>query len=408
MTSVRTALVIGGGIAGPATAMALKKAGIDATVYEAYDSTADGLGGALSIAPNGLAALEIIGAAQRVRDAGVRTDRMVIQSHTGRRLATFSTLPGVPTTYTVNRSDLYRALLDEAKRQDVLVVPGKTLVDLAQTTDDVTAHFADGGTATGDIMVGADGIRSTVRGLIDPAAPQPRYVRLLGMGGWVRAADLTSTGGAMHFVFGKRAFFGYQVLDDGLAGWFANLPHAEPMSGAQARAVPAAEWLDRMRQLFADDNSPALRILDHMDPAELVNVGGMEDLPSVPTWHRGRTVLVGDAAHATSPSSGQGASMAIESGIQLARSLRDMTTVDAAFTSYERLRRTRVERVIAAGARVNNDKAAGPVGRVIRDLMVPLAIRTFYNAEKAFGWQHRYRIDWDAPVAAESAAPQPA
>jgi 2-polyprenyl-6-methoxyphenol hydroxylase-like FAD-dependent oxidoreductase len=112
-------------------------------------------------------------------------------------------------------------------------------------------------------------------------------------------------------------------------------------------------------------------------------------------------VLVGDAAHATTPSSGQGASLSIESAVELARCLRDLP-VPRAFDAYESLRRARVEKVIARTARINNDKAPGPVGRVLRDLLFPIAMRRFYNPERMMGWMHRHTIDWDARVAGES------
>ena len=84
-------------------------------------------------------------------------------------------------------------------------------------------------------------------------------------------------------------------------------------------------------------------------------------MPPVPHWHRGRMVLVGDAAHAPSNSSGQGASLAIESAVQLARCLRDLPDSRRAFAAYERLRRTRVEKVAARAARINQAKAPGAV-----------------------------------------------
>jgi 2-polyprenyl-6-methoxyphenol hydroxylase-like FAD-dependent oxidoreductase len=401
MTAVRNALVIGGGIGGPATAMALRKAGIGATVCEAYETYADGLGGMLMIAPNGLNALDIIGAADVVRETGIPAPRMVMQSGNGKILAAVDTLPGLPVSQLVMRPELYRGLLDEAARQGVRIEHGKRLVSASQDADGVVAQFSDGSTATGDILIGADGIRSTVREIIDPEAPRPRYVGLLGLGGWAYDTCLASTNGAMHFAFGKRAFFGYQVLDDGRAGWFANLPRRETLSGADARAIPAEQWLAEMKQLFAGDKFPALRILEQARPEDLINTGGMEDIPTVPTWSKGRMVLVGDSAHATSPSSGQGASMAVESGVQLARCLRDLPHHTDAFAAYESLRRARVERVIAAAARTNSDKAAGPVARVFRDLLFPIMMRTAFTPEKMFGWQHRYQIDWDAPVTAE-------
>ncbi|WP_235022905.1 FAD-dependent oxidoreductase [Amycolatopsis alkalitolerans] len=139
-------------------------------------------------------------------------------------------------------------------------------------------------------------------------------------------------------------------------------------------------------------------ILRACEPAELLAVGALEDLPNVPKWSRGRMVLVGDAAHATSPSSGQGVSLAIESAVQLARCLRDIPSTSDAFAAYERLRRPRVERIIAAAARTNSGKAAGPVARVVRDLVLPVAMKLLAKPEK-MAWQVDYRIDWDAAAA---------
>ncbi|WP_018351513.1 FAD-dependent oxidoreductase [Longispora albida] len=397
---ISSALIIGGGIAGPVTAMALQQAGIAATVFEAYGGRADGVGGALNIAPNGINALRLLGADGVVAEAGFPTARMVMQNANGKVLGDMAALPGLPIGQTVARADLYAALMAEAERRGIDVRYGKRFVSAVEGAGGVTATFADGTSASGDILVGADGIRSAVRAVIDPGAPGPRYTGLLGFGGWVPDSELASTKDAMHFVFGRKAFFGYQVLDNGLAGWFANLPRKQPLSGPEARAIPAAEWLGTLRELYRGDDSPAVHLLNKQRPEDLVTTGAMEDIPTVPVWHRGRMVLVGDSAHATSPSSGQGASLAVESAVELARCLRDLGDHGRAFAAYEGLRRARAEKVIRNAERVNNDKAAGPVGRVIRDLMFPLAMRTFYSPEKMFGWLHRHEIPWEQPVRA--------
>ena len=405
MERARTATVIGGGIAGPVVAIALRKAGIAATVYEAYATRADGVGGALQLAPNGLAALAAIGIGARIEAAGIPTPRMVMETGSGRRLGVFDSLPGLPVPHTFARPELYAALWQAVGEAGVEVEYGKRLVGFDDRPDGVVATFADGTTAVADVLIGADGIRSTVRPLLDAGAPAPRYVGLLGFGGWVSPEGLPSTDGAMHFAFGKRAFFGYMV-DSDRAGWFANLASPVALTAAEARATPDEEWLRRLRALYAGEKLPAFRLLDRVRPGELVSVGGMQDMPPVPVWHRGRVVLVGDAAHATSPSSGQGASLAIESAVELARCLRDLPVVEA-FGAYEKLRRQRVERVIAQTARINSDKAAGPIARIIRDLTFPIAMRTFYGPEKMFGWMHRYAIDWAEPVLRAPAASSP-
>lgn len=401
MTDVRTALVIGGGIAGPVAALALRKAGIDATVYEAYADTADATGAGLGIAPNGLAALAVVDAADVVADIGDPVRSMVIESWTGKRLAEFGGQDERPVFHFVWRAELYRAMYDRAVARGVRIEHGKRLVGATDDGTGVTAVFADGTEARADVLIAADGIRSTVRPIIDPAAPSPRYTGLLGFGARPSMAanvGLDSTRGSMHMSFGKRAFFAYQVADDGSTGWFANLPSAEPLSLAKTREIGGAEWLRRLRATFAQDRTPAPAILDRVQPADLVLVGALEDLPPVPTWSRGRMVLIGDAAHATSPSSGQGASIAVESAVQVARCLRDLPTVSSAFAAYEGLRRARVERIIAAGKRTSSEKAAGPVARVLRDAVLPVTMKLLAKPEK-MAWQYDYRIDWAAPVA---------
>jgi 2-polyprenyl-6-methoxyphenol hydroxylase-like FAD-dependent oxidoreductase len=395
MTHTRTAVVVGGGIAGPITAMALQRAGIQATVYEAYATAADGVGGMLGLAPNGLDALGTVDLDDAVRRVAEPVSAMVIESWTGKRLAEFAGTPGEPILHVIWRADLYRVLYEEARRRSIPIEHSRRLIRFDDTGDGVAAHFADGTTAHADILIGADGVRSTVRSLIDPIAPASRYTGLLGFGGWATGADVAATNGNYHMIYGRKAFFGYQVLDDGRTGWFANLPHPDPLTLAQAREVTAGRWLRILGDAFAADRTPAPVILGATDPANLMIVGGLEIMPTAPAWSRGRTVLVGDAAHVPSPSSGQGASMAIEGAVELARCLRDLP-YDDAFAAYEDLRRDRVTRIIKLAARTNSHKAAGPVGRWLRDLLMPLAMKLAKPEKRA--WQYDYHIDWETAV----------
>jgi 2-polyprenyl-6-methoxyphenol hydroxylase-like FAD-dependent oxidoreductase len=401
------ALIIGGGIAGPVAAIALRRAGIDSTIYESYPSTADGVGGVLMIAPNGLQALGVIGLDEPVRSIGQPIQRMVMADGSGKAFGEFAGLPGLPASQVVWRSDLYRVLHDQAAADGIQTVFGKRLVGVEETPDGITARFADGSSASGDILIGADGIRSTVRSLIDPGAPSPAYVGLLGFGAYADV-QVPAHPDAMYFAFGKRAFAGYWLSPDGgKTIWFSNLPFQQPLTAAEARQVPATEWLERLRAVYADD-VPARDLAAHTSADQLFTFGGLEILPSVPHWYRGRMVLVGDSAHAPSPSSGQGASLAIESAIELARCLRDVPDLPAAFASYEQLRRPRVEKVAAYAAQTNRQKAAGPLASRLMSLLMPIAMRTFMRPEKMFGWMHRYRIDWDQTVRPVAAAAQPA
>jgi len=397
----KTAIIIGGGIAGPIAAVALRRAGIDATVYEAYPGTADGVGAMLSLAPNGINALRAIGF--DATTLGEPVDTMIIAGSNGRPLATFPTLGGLPASRVLWRSDLYCALNEYAVANGVRFVYGKRLVEIRETPELIVAHFADSDWVSADILVGADGIRSTVRSLIDPNAPHPRHVGHIGFGGMAIESGFHGLPRTMYFANGKRAFMGYWTRGDGNTAWFANVPHAEAMTSAEARETSNDEWLLRLRELF-DDDVPGRDLLAHADASTLLVAGSGEMLPSVPRWSKGRAVLVGDAAHAPSSSSGQGASMAAESAVELARCLRDIPYRREAFAAYEALRRPRVEKVAAFGARNNQDKIAGPVAKALMRVIMPIAMKTFLTPEKMFGWMHGHRIDWGATVEWQSLA----
>jgi 2-polyprenyl-6-methoxyphenol hydroxylase-like FAD-dependent oxidoreductase len=223
MTRTRNTLIIGGGIAGPAAAMALQKAGIDPVVYEAHPTGADGIGGFLTLASNGVDALRVLAADKPALAAGFPTPGITLRSGTGKRLGesrTGGSLPDGTTSQTIKRADLYRVL-----------------------------H------------------------------------------------------------------------------------------------------------------------------------------------------VIGDAAHAPSPTSGQGASLSIEDAVVLAKSLRDLPSPQAAFARFAASRRPRVERIIKWAARINNSKAAGPIARMFRDAMLPM-ILTMTTDSKALKQTSTYHIDWDTPTPA--------
>jgi 2-polyprenyl-6-methoxyphenol hydroxylase-like FAD-dependent oxidoreductase len=122
-------------------------------------------------------------------------------------------------------------------------------------------------------------------------------------------------------------------------------------------------------------------------------------MPAVRRWHTGNMIIIGDAAHATAPSSGQGASMALEDAVLLAKCLRDCPDTGTSFDTFEGLRRKRVERIVKEGARSAAGKAAGPVARVIRDAILPLMFRrAAKDGGKSMTWLQGHHIDFDQPI----------
>ncbi|MFD0559940.1 2-polyprenyl-6-methoxyphenol hydroxylase-like FAD-dependent oxidoreductase [Stackebrandtia endophytica] len=400
MNQVRTAMIIGAGVAGPVTAIALKKAGIDSVVYEAHSQGAEGIGSFLTLATNGFSALASLSAADNVAQLGFESPHMTMLNHRGKVLGQTSqstNTPGGTVSRTLRRSDLYSALLETAHAAGIRFETGKRLVNAHEDSDKVVAEFADRTTAEADILIGCDGIHSTVRRIIDPNAPQPRYVGLINTGGFAPKGSLNLPAGTYQMMFGKRAFFGYGADHDDQVWWFANLPHpTEPARGELTGQAPEA-LRRQLIDLFADDHSPAVELIKATP--ELPLATPIHSIPHLPNWHRGRMVVIGDAAHAPSPSSGQGASLSIEDAVELARCLRDLSEPEAAFTRFTDIRRPRVEAIIQWAARINNSKAAGPVARIIRDAVLPIILKKTADS-KIHRDMHNHQIDWDATVRA--------
>ncbi len=393
-------LIIGGGIAGTITAIALRDVGHEPVLFEAYDRSADGIGAFLTLAVNGLDALEPVGLKDVIKRVGFDTPRMTIGLNDGVPLADFplgGALPDGTVSQTVLRSDLYIALRDEAVKRGIHVEYGKRLVDAKQTSSQVRASFADGTHAEGDLLIGADGLRSKVRRILDPGAPAPRYVPLLNTGGFAEGLTLPDEPGVLHMVFGKRVFFGYVIHPDGTVWWFANPPRKTEPTESQLAELTGERMRDELLGLVARDHTPAATII--RATKQLYPAWTTYDFPTVPVWRNGRMAIIGDAAHATSPAAGQGASMAIEDAITLARCLRDIPSIENALAAYEGLRRERVEAVVARGKRNGDDKVTGPVMRVLRDLFLKRALKNPAQEDpNEFMWSHH--IDWHTPVAA--------
>jgi len=268
------ALIIGGGPAGSSAALALQQVGIEAVMFEAYPRPTVEVGSYLSVATNGLAALRAVDAHHLIQAIGFSTPRNVLWNHTGRHLATVpygARLSDGTTSLTVKRARLSRVLEDEALRRGVRIEFHKRLASAVETSDGrVIARFSDGTQAEGDLLIGADGIHSVTRQLIDPAAPHPRYVGLTNFGGYTPDAGLSFDAEAWHFssfdaeawhmIFGRRAFFGFALDPSGGAVWFANVPRPE-ISAAERSATTNDDWQRQLMAVFADDAGPAVDLI---------------------------------------------------------------------------------------------------------------------------------------------------
>ena len=329
-------LIIGGGIAGASAALALGKAGVTSTVYEAYPTGGDDIGAFLLVMPNGIDALRAMDAEQAVIERSFPTPNVEYLDPADNIYAS-GPMGRTHAPRTLKRADLYLALQEELLRRGGKIEHGKRLVS-AEITDRVVATFADGSTAEGDFLVGADGVWSTTRTLIDPDAPQPRSTGMTLVYGYSRDTSIPTVPATCRLVAGGLV---YVTSPDHETFWGAGLPGGDP-------EVP---WLKALAAQFADaPGEVPRRVVGAVQ--ENVLATEIHQLPEqLPRWHNERLVLVGDAAHLSATSAAQGASIALEDSVILAMCVRDIPDLEQAFATYQRIRAPRAQRLAELMAR---------------------------------------------------------
>ena len=388
--NVKRAVIVGCGIAGPALGMFLRRVGVEAIVSERRPSEAVDEGLFLGVAPNGMNVLSELDVHRGVEAVSVACRGFEFHNAHGHVIGTINREHDAvrfgAELQMVRRGDLHKVLTAAAREHGVQVQFGRALVAIDQTDSSVVARFADGGQEQGDVLIGCDGIRSTARQLTVPDAPPPAYSGLLDFGGIAAAADVPLPIGVNVMVFGRRAFFGAFKTPSGEVWWFHNSGQKRP--GAALREPSSL----RAHVLGLHANDPVwIRDVIERTPA-VVGPFALNDILSMPRWHSGRVCLIGDAAHATTPSAGQGASLALEDAMVLAQCIRDIDVPEHAFAAFERARRKRVEAIVKQSRRNGSGKAvSGPVGEWVRDRVLPLFLRLGTKAQER---QYAYRVNW--------------
>lgn len=339
----RNAIVVGGGIAGHAAALALLRAGIAVTVLE-QRSEEDGLGSFLRLNPNGLDALDALGLLDRVTDVSFpvhHVERRKLDGEVLGRRALADPLPdrGLGARF-ITWADLAGALRDEAKLRGAAVRHDARVIDAAPTGDGVRALLADGDEVDGDVLIGADGTWSTIRTTIDPGAPAPEYRGSRTLYGYAPAADVPPAPAQLRSHHGPAHWIAQ--LDDPDTGeiyFFTNLKTPEPLPSP---GPSTEDWRTELLRHWDHDDIPA-RII-----AAATRIRASDDhaLHHLPRWHTDRTIVIGDAAHAAPPASEQGGCLALEDAVVLGQCLRDLA-LPAALSRFEQERRERVEKIIA-------------------------------------------------------------
>ena len=342
------AIVVGGGIGGLSAAIALRRAGVEAAVFErAADAPVVGAG--VGLWSNALRVLRGLGLYEAVRGIGAEIGGET-RSWRGRRLFSYSAgemrRRYEEANVVVHRADLHEVLL--AAQPEGAVRFGARLVGFSDDGDGVTASFADGREETGDLLVGADGLRSAAREILVGDGP-PLYAGLTAWRGIAEGADGFAPEGNGLSLWGRGSEFGVMSIGGGRAYWFLtkNAPEGETESPAGRKS----EVLERLCGWYP----VAQAAVEATEEAKILRTD-IYDREPVERWGAGRATLLGDAAHLMTPHLGQGACQAIEDAVVLADCLGgtqpDAGSISAALRRYEERRVGRTAEIVRSSRRV--------------------------------------------------------
>jgi 2-polyprenyl-6-methoxyphenol hydroxylase-like FAD-dependent oxidoreductase len=346
-------IVVGGGIGGLSAAIALRRTGHEVVVLEQAPRI-DPVGAGITLFANAQRALDRLGIGEAVAARGAAATRSAILTSGGREL---TRIPSdlLEDTIALHRADLQAELA--AASGDVRL--GVEVTAVEQGEDGVVARSSDGHEERGDLLVGADGLSSVVRRAI---ADVP--IRYAGYAAWRGVSAVPVEAGRLTESWGVGERFGLVDIGRGRTYWFAtkNTPEGEPDEPSGRKA--------EIRRRFSSWHEPIAAVVEGADESAILR-NDIYYLESLPRWSDGRVVLVGDAAHATTPGVGQGAAQAIEDAVVLADQLAGSDDLSAALAEYEAIRRPRADAVLKVSRRADKvAQLASPLGCRLRNALV--------------------------------------
>lgn len=355
--------IIGAGIAGLTTAAALRLHGLEAQVYERRPEwKPEGAG--LLVPCNAMQVFNRLGIGQAVVDSGNRIDLMVLLDHRNEPLQTTDLRAFAErhhaVTVAVTRAGLHAILIGCVPPECVHL--GSSCKEIDSGPRSVRATFATGGQIECDLLIGADGLQSTVREHVRGDV-KPRYSGRSSYRG-IASFDLPADSRHASREFwgpGRRA--GFVPLRDGEVYWFATF------SARPDETEPAGEVRMRLAELAANVPEPLATVISRTRPCDVLRTD-IRDLPAG-GWSKNRAILIGDAAHASTPDLGQGGAQAIEDGFALAKALSDSSDVIEALRTFEATRRPKANRVAKRSRQIGNlAHLSHPVAMALRNRLI--------------------------------------
>jgi len=354
--------IIGAGIGGLATAIALQKAGHKVEVYEAAP-VLRGVGAGISLWSNATSVLERLGLFDEAVNKGAAYTVLKIRSDRGKLLLNQDVGKYTPAAICLHRADLIDLLRRSCASETIHL--GKSFERFEQSESGILAFFADGTTAASDILIGADGINSQVRAQIKGDS-KPVYRGYAVWRGIIEYAAKGFEESNPTETWGRGKRFGFVPIGENRFYWYAtnNQPAGEILLPDKRKK--------RLLELFRDWHAPIPQILAAM-PAENILHNDCYDRPPEKGWSHGRVCLIGDAAHPTTPNMGQGGCLALEDALVLTPCLQNALTAEKAFGDFENSRFARTKLINRRSLLIGSvGQWSNPISVGIRNVLIKL------------------------------------
>lgn len=391
-------LIIGGGIAGLAAALFLKRAGIRVRIFEAYPRITN-IGGSLQVFPNGMRILSVLGLERKVLDSGGLMTETLFKDHKGRAFARVSLETAERyqhQTITIRRAALHEMLSEECEKNGIRVEYEKRLCRIIDSPTRIAGQFDDGTEAVGKFLIGADGVHSFVRKHILPDFPGALSSDLVSFSGFVpeRAVhERYRPGTSLKITIGPIGFFGYCYTDntnkaDPHIFWWCYLSPKNKLSKAEVATMTEDDIRQKILNAHGNWPEPIGTLIRNYTSVYKVF---LSDIMGLEKWHKGRALIVGDAAHAMNPINGQGASTSLEDAMLLAELFKQYPDqIHEVFEKFEAARKPRVEKMVAMG-RKSSQRSMVRVGRFGYGLRNAIfAVLTRLTSQNWSDWMYCY------------------
>lgn len=384
------AVIIGAGIAGPILAIQLKEMGYAVEVYEARSEQNLREGLFIGFSPNGLNVLRHFVDPDLLKKDFTAAS-MQFYNQNKELIATLDNRYQNDKygceTLQIKRSDLNELVTKAGRERGIIIQYGKKCLDVIEREDKVVVTFEDGTQAETDLLFGADGTFSVVRNTVFPEAVKPEYNRTISTGGYARLPHFREPLPAIQMTFGEKAFFAYTVSNKGEIWWFNNYFRKNEPRREEMSAIMKNEIISGLLEIHKNDD-PLINEIIRASYDFLAYP--IYDIPKLSRWHTKRVCLLGDAAHAIAPHSGQGASLALEDTVCIVNCLKSENTSYEAFSKYQKLRQPRVEKIIRNTRKIGNQKSKpNKIGTWFRDKMLSFFIK---QAIKQMDWVYGYKV----------------